>query len=64
MARTSRLVCKSYTKGKQYEVKLGNNGERQATKPLEIVHLGVCGSMRNMSVEEIRYLVIFIDDFY
>ena len=32
---------------KQYAAKLGNDVERQATKPLEIVHSSVCGPMKN-----------------
>ena len=47
---TSTLVYETCTEGKQYAVKWGNNGEMQATKLLEIVHSGVCGAMRNVSV--------------
>lgn len=39
---TSTMVCKACTKGKQYVAKLGNNVERKARKPLEIIHLGNC----------------------
>lgn len=49
--------------GKQYEAKLGNNTKRQMTKPLEIVHLDVCGLMRNMFVGRVKYFITFIDDF-
>ena len=57
------LVCKACTKGKQYAAKLGNDMERLATKPLEIVHLSVCGPMRNTSVGRAMYFVTFVDDF-
>lgn len=43
---TSTLVCDACTKGKQYAAKLGNDAERQAIKPLKIMHLDVCGPMK------------------
>lgn len=49
--------------GKQYAVKLLDDLERQATKPLEIVHLAVYGPMRNMFVGGTRCFVTFMDDF-
>ena len=60
---TSRLVCKACTEGRKYAAKLGNDAEKQATKPLEIVHLGVYGPMRNTSADWAKYFVTFVDDF-
>ena len=40
---TSMLFCEACTEGKQYVAKLDNGAKRQTTKPLEIVHWGVCG---------------------
>ena len=57
------LVYEACTEGKQYVTKWGNNVERLATKPLEIVHLGVCGPMGTTSVGESKYFVTFIDDY-
>ena len=54
---TSTLVCKTCMKGKQYAAKLGNNAESQATKVLEIVHLSVCGPMKNIYVGGPKYFV-------
>lgn len=50
--------------GNQYAAKLGNDAERRTTKPLKIVHSGVCGPMRNLSVEGANQFVTFIDDFF
>jgi hypothetical protein len=57
------LVCEACTEGKQYAAKWSNNEERVATKPLEIVHSGVCGPMRTTSVGGAKYFVIFVDDY-
>lgn len=35
-----------------------------AKKPLEIVHLGVCGPLRNTSVGGTKYFVTVIDGFF
>ena len=60
---TTTLVCEACTEGKQYAAKWGNNEERLATKPLEIVHSGVCGPMRTTSIGGAKYFVIFVDDY-
>jgi hypothetical protein len=57
------LVCEACTEGKQYAAKWGNNEERVATKPLEIVHSGVCGPMKTTSIGGAKYFVIFVDDY-
>ena len=43
--------------------KLGNNAERQAIKPLKIVHSSVWGPINNTYVGGTKYFVTFIDDF-
>ena len=60
---TTSLVCEACTEGKQYAAKWGNNEEKLATKPLEIVHSGVCGPMRTTSIGGARYFVTFVDDY-
>src|ERR1700738_1378054 len=57
------LVCEACTEGKQYAAKWGNNEEKLATKPLEIVHSGVCGPMNITSIGGARYFVTFVDDY-
>ena len=57
---TCKLVCEGYTNDKQYAAKLGNNAERQATKSLEIVYLGVCGPMKNTFVGEQSILLLLL----
>lgn len=59
----STLVCKACTEGKQYAIKWGNDAERQTTRQLEIMHLGVYGPMRNLSLRGGEFLVTFVDDF-
>jgi hypothetical protein len=49
--------------GKKYATKLGNDIEKQITKPLKIMHLGACGPMNIMSMAGPRYFVTFVDDF-
>jgi hypothetical protein len=55
------LVCDACTKDKQYVIKLGNDKERQTTKPLDSVHLCVCGPVKYMSIGRARYIVTFVD---
>ena len=52
------FVCETCTKGKKYGTKLGNNTERRVTKSLEIVFLGVCAPMRNVSMKRTKTLLI------
>jgi hypothetical protein len=60
---TSTLVCKACMEGKQYTAKLGNDAKKQVTKPLKIVHLDVCGPIKNMSMGGAKYFVIIVDNF-
>ena len=59
----STLVCKACTESKQYAAKWDNNEEKVATKPLDIVHSGVCEPMRTTSVGGAKYFVISVDDY-
>ena len=60
---TSTLVCEACTETKYYVVKWDNDTERQAIKPLDIVHSDVYGPMMNMSMGGAKYFVTFVDDF-
>lgn len=60
---TSTLVCETCTEGLQYAAMLDNDAKRQTIKPLEDVHSGVCGPMRNVSMGGTQYFVTFVDDF-
>ena len=57
------LFYKACIEGKQYATKFCNNAKRLATKPLEIVHLGVCGPMKNTSIGREKYFATFVDDY-
>lgn len=45
---TSTLICEACMEGKPHAAKLGNDVERQSTKPLEFLHSGFCGPMKTM----------------
>ena len=57
---TSISVCERCMEGKQYVAKLGNDTKGQATKSLEIVHLDVCGLIRNTSMRRTKYLLLLL----
>lgn len=61
---TSTLVCEVCTEDKQYAAMLGNDAERQTTKPLKIVRLDICGPMKNISVGGTKKFVTLVDDFF
>ena len=44
------FICKACTEGKQYVAKRGNNEEKLTIEPLEIMHWGVCGPIRTISI--------------
>ena len=41
------LVCEACIEGKQHKIIFTNKGGSQVTKPLEIVHLGMCSPIRH-----------------
>ena len=55
-------VCKQCQHGKQTRVKFKTK-EHSATKPLEIIHVDVCGPMRTKGLNGERYFLLFVDDF-
>ena len=57
------LVCEACKDCEQYAAIWGNNQEKLVTKPLDIVHTGVCGPMRTTSVGVAKYFVVFVDDY-
>jgi hypothetical protein len=56
------LVCEACIEGKPHKIIFTNNGGSQVTKPLEIVHLGMCSPMKT-SVGSARYFFTIINDF-
>ena len=56
-------VCDACAKGKQ--VKNSFNSERcmRASRPLEMLHIDLCGSMTIMSREGKRYVCVIVDDY-
>lgn len=58
----SSSVCKQCQHGKKTRVKFKTK-EHSTTKPLEIVHVDVCGPMRTTRLKGERYFLLFVDDF-
>jgi len=58
----SSSVCKQCQHGKQTRVKFKTK-EHSTTKPLEIVHVDVCGPMRTTWLKGERYFLLFLDEF-
>jgi hypothetical protein len=55
-------ICKQCQHGKQSKVKFKTK-EYSTTKPLEIIHADVCGTMRTTGLNGERYFMLFVDDF-
>ena len=60
--RISLLFCEMCMECKQYRVAFSNEGDKRATKPLEIIYFDVCGPIRTTFIGSARYFVTFIDD--
>ena len=55
-------VCEACQLGKQSMIKFSKSAIRTTTK-LQIVHIDVCGPMHNESLNDLRYFLLFIDDY-
>ena len=58
---SAHINCEVCIKGKAHK-KAISTASAEATKPLELVHTDVCGSMDTPSIGGSRYFVTFIDD--
>ena len=54
-------ICKQCQHGKQIRVKFKTK-EYYTTKPLEIIHIDICGPMRETRLNGKRYFMLFVDD--
>ena len=56
-------ICKSCQFGKQTRTNFPEK-EGSASRPLQLVHIDICGPSRAKSPRGEEYFIIFIDDFY
>lgn len=56
------FLSKSSLVEKQYKNCISKDKTLNASKPLELVHINICGSMQTKSIKNFTYFVINIDD--
>lgn len=56
------LVCKECLKGKQTKVSFKSK-EHSSTRPLQLVHLDLCGPTRTHSINGEKYSMLFVHDY-
>ncbi|KAB2626788.1 retrovirus-related Pol polyprotein from transposon TNT 1-94 [Pyrus ussuriensis x Pyrus communis] len=56
-------VCEGYVSGKMHRELFNKEKVLRVSYPLELVHIDVCGPMKNEPIGGNRYFIIFIDDF-
>jgi hypothetical protein len=56
-------VCESCVLNKHHRASFAKEVKWKAKKPLELVHIDVCGPIKSMSTEHNRYFFIFINDY-
>ena len=55
-------VCEGCQFGKQHREEFPRNQVHRATAPLELIHVDMCGPMRNDSIAGNKYFMLLIDD--
>jgi len=56
-------VCDAWAKGKQVKTSFKSKRCVSTSRPLEILHIDLCGPMRTMSREGKRYVCVIVDDY-
>ncbi|XP_056695777.1 uncharacterized protein [Spinacia oleracea] len=56
-------VCDACIKGKQVRTSFKSKGMISTTRPLELIHMDLCGPMRTQSRSGKRYVLVIVDDF-
>ena len=54
-------VCEDCVKGKQHRVSFKSKKVISTKKPLELVHIDLCGPMRTKSLNHSRYMSVIVD---
>ena len=60
--KPSNPICKHCQLGKQTRVSFKTK-EHSSSKPLELVHIDLCGPTRTKSLQGESYFMLFVDDF-
>jgi len=56
-------LCKGCLLGKQFRTSFPKESNSSAKKPLELIHVDVCGLIKPSSLGKNNYFLLFIDDF-
>ena len=56
-------VCSACVRGKEVRSSLKSKKEISIDKPLELIHMDLCGPMRTPSRAGNRYILVIVDDF-
>jgi len=56
-------VCESSVLNKHHRASFAKKVNWKANKPLELIHIDVCGLIKPMSTRHNRYFLTFIDDY-
>ena len=56
-------VCKGSLHGKQFRKSFPIESNSRAWKPLELIHIDVCGPFKPCSLGKSNYFLLFMNDF-
>ena len=57
------VVCEDCVMGKQTRVSFKAKKIVSTSRPLELLHMDLCGPMRTRSLNHSRYVLVIVDDF-
>ena len=56
-------VCEGCSLGKKFKNSFPKESISRAQKPLELIHMNVCGPIKPSSLGKSNYFLLFVDDF-
>ena len=59
----SDQLCEGFLLGKQFRKSFPKESNSRAQKPLELIHIDVCGPFKPNSLSKSNYFLLFIGDF-
>jgi predicted GIY-YIG superfamily endonuclease len=63
ISKPNNFVCESYQMGKLTHAEFKSKSFTYSKKPLQIVHMDLCGPLRKEGTGGERYFMLVIDDF-